>query len=164
MEGLANLGINFKGIILYIVNFGLVAFILAKFLYKPILHFLDERKKQIEDSISEAERLKEGFQKEIEKIHDEKEKTQKKLTSEIDQLKKYVEKKRVELTAEMELARAQMLEKAQTDIDEKMNRIMSDAEKRTLELIKKTILDVLQHGVPEEVIEKSIHSAWSKLK
>lgn len=40
-----------------VVNFLILLFILKKFLYKPILKVLDERKKRIEDSLKNAEEI-----------------------------------------------------------------------------------------------------------
>lgn len=55
-----------------VVNFLILLFILKKFLYKPILKLLDERKKRVEDSLKNAEeierRLAEIASKEAESI------------------------------------------------------------------------------------------------
>lgn len=64
MEGL---GINFKLLLAQIVNFLVLLLILKKFLYKPILQFLDERKKKIEESLQNAEKIN----KELARIADE---------------------------------------------------------------------------------------------
>lgn len=54
-----------------VVNFLLLLFILKKFLYKPILKVLDERKKRIEQSLKNAEEIERKLveaDKEAEKI------------------------------------------------------------------------------------------------
>lgn len=45
-----------------VVNFLILLFILKKFLYKPILKVLDERKKRIEDSLKNAEEIERRLQ------------------------------------------------------------------------------------------------------
>jgi F-type H+-transporting ATPase subunit b len=52
-----SLGIDLKLILAQIVNFLALFFLLNKFLYKPILKFLDERKKKIEASLINAEKI-----------------------------------------------------------------------------------------------------------
>lgn len=54
-----------------VVNFFILLFILKKFLYKPILKVLEERKKRIEDSLKNAEEIEKRLaqtQQESEKI------------------------------------------------------------------------------------------------
>jgi F-type H+-transporting ATPase subunit b len=48
------LGIDWKVLILQMVAFGLLVFILAKWVYPPILAMLDRRQKLIEDSVKAA--------------------------------------------------------------------------------------------------------------
>ncbi len=54
-----------------VVNFLILLFILKKFLYKPVLKVIDERKKRIEDSLKNAAEIEDRLAKtnlEIEKI------------------------------------------------------------------------------------------------
>lgn len=54
MEGL---GLNFRLLIAQIFNFLVLIFVLKKILYKPILKFLDERQKKIEESLLNSEKI-----------------------------------------------------------------------------------------------------------
>ncbi len=56
-ELLHKLGIDWKLLLAQIVNFLILFFVLKKFLYKPILGFLDKRRALIEKSLKDAERL-----------------------------------------------------------------------------------------------------------
>lgn len=58
------LGIDLKLLVAQIINFALLLFLLQRFLYKPILKILAERKKKIAESLENAEKIK----KELEKI------------------------------------------------------------------------------------------------
>ncbi len=55
MDALTKLGIDWKLLIAQIINFLLVLFVLAKFLYKPILGMLDRRSKKIAQGLRDAE-------------------------------------------------------------------------------------------------------------
>jgi F-type H+-transporting ATPase subunit b len=53
------LGINWKIIIAQIVNFSILAFFLTKFLYKPIIKMLDDRKNKLENDEKKSLELSE---------------------------------------------------------------------------------------------------------
>jgi len=55
---LSNLGISWPKLIAQTVNFGIVLFVLWKFAYKPILDLLEQRRKKIEESITNADKIK----------------------------------------------------------------------------------------------------------
>lgn len=48
-------GINWKLLAIQAVNFGLLLFVLHRYLYKPVLAMVDLRKKKIERSVHDAE-------------------------------------------------------------------------------------------------------------
>lgn len=47
-------GINWKLLIIQAVNFGVLLFLLHRFLYKPLLKLLDERREKIEKGVEDA--------------------------------------------------------------------------------------------------------------
>jgi F-type H+-transporting ATPase subunit b len=59
---LSDFGIDWRLLAAQVVNFLVLLFILKKLLYKPVLNLLDERKKKIEESLANAEKI----QKELE--------------------------------------------------------------------------------------------------
>lgn len=63
-----NLGVDWKLILAQIVNFGLLLFLLNKFLYRPILRILAERRKRIEEGLTNAQKI----QRELEKLEERK--------------------------------------------------------------------------------------------
>ncbi len=164
MEALEKLGINPMSILLYLINLGSVLLVLTYLLYKPVLGFLDKRRKQISDSIQEAEILRDKFDSTLKTAEKEKKEIEIKFREEMDKLKKFVDERKSELTKEMELARSEMMAKAQSEIDEKKASIMKDAEAATMILIKKVILEIVKNKVPENVIQESIKDAWQQYK
>lgn len=164
MDALEKLGINPMSILLYLINLASVLLIMTYLLYKPILGFIDKRRKEISDSIKEAQILRDEFDKTLEKSEKEKKELEKKFRDEMAGLKKFTEEKKAELNREMESARAEMMAKAQVEIDEKKAAIMKEAEAATMQLIKKVILEIVQNKVPEQVIQESIKEAWHHYK
>lgn len=57
------LGINFSSLVIQIINFVVLAIILTKFLYQPIIKKLDERQKQIESTNRLQQSLEEQHRK-----------------------------------------------------------------------------------------------------
>ena len=160
MEQLASLGIDVWSMVLYLGNTAVLIVVLIYLLYKPMNKFLEERQKQITDSIDEAQKLQEKFEKELEKSHAEREKVESELRGELSKLQQFTEQKRTELVAEMGEARTKMMKKAQDEIDKKKESLIKDAEGEIKELMTKIILEIVENKVPEDVINDSIKSAW----
>lgn len=164
MEGLSKLGIDPLNILIYMVNTGLLLVVLTYVLYKPILKFLDERRKQIADSVDEARQLKEELDKTSAEASSAQAHFEQELKKERESLRKFVEEKRAELEAEMSSARNQMMQKAEADIEARKTSMVKEVEADLLKLMKNIILDIVQHKVPEQVIQDSITDAWKQSK
>jgi F-type H+-transporting ATPase subunit b len=164
MEGLAKLGIEPLSILIYFINTGLLLVVLTYVLYKPVMKFIDERRKQISDSVDEARLLKEELDKKAAEVAATQAHFETELKKERENLRKFAEEKRSELETEMTEVRTKMLQKAQEEIDARKGELMKEVEKTLLELMKKIVLEVVQHKVPEDVIQASIHDAWKSHK
>ena len=53
------LGINLNFLITQIIHFLILLFLLKRFLYRPVLNMLDARRERIQESLAEAERVRE---------------------------------------------------------------------------------------------------------
>lgn len=162
MDRLADLGIDLWSIVVYMANTGVVLTVLFFLAYKPLLKFIDERRKRIADSIEEANLLREEFSKTLKEGEAEKNRIEKELRDELKNLEKFLEEKRVELTKEMEEARQAMLKKSDEELAERKARLVKDVEKDVMNLMTRIILDIVQNKVPESVIQESIQDAWKQ--
>jgi F-type H+-transporting ATPase subunit b len=52
-------GINWKLLVIQTVNFGLLLFVLHRFLYKPVLAMLEERRAMVEKGVTDAQAAEE---------------------------------------------------------------------------------------------------------
>lgn len=164
MDGLLKLGINPLSILIYIVNTGLLLAVLTYLLYKPLLKFIDERRKQISDSVDEARLLKEELDQKSEEAASAQAHFEEELKKERENLRKFAEEKRAQLEADMNATRNEMIQKAEADIEARKSSMVKEVEADVLNLMKKIILDIVQHKVPEEVIQSSIQDAWKQYK
>ncbi len=57
-ETARNFGVDWPHLIAQIISFSIVAFLLHRFAYRPILQVLEERRQRIADSLANAERIK----------------------------------------------------------------------------------------------------------
>lgn len=162
MESLARLGIDLWSLLLYAVNFGLVVLLVAKFLTKPILKVLDERKHQIKKNVEEAEELRAEMAKQREKMEHEKQKMQAQLADELSKSRKAIDEKRKAAEADIDAKKSKMLEEVKTIIDEEKANIIGSAEKEVLKLMQKIVLHVVSNEVPEDVVKKSVDGAWNR--
>jgi len=162
MDKLLSLGIDPWRILFYLINTGILLAVLTYLLYKPILKFLDQRKQQIIDSIDESEKLKKTFELKLEESEKKRKEAELELKEELNQLHKFTEEKRKELIAEMDQARNELVQKAQKEIEERKGQIIKEAEKDIAALMTRIILEIVENQVPEDVIRKSINSAWKQ--
>jgi F-type H+-transporting ATPase subunit b len=160
MEILAKLGIEPWSMLLYFVNTGILVLVLAKLLYKPILKYVDERRAVIEGSITEAEQLKKTFEEKLAEILAEKEALHASLKEQMEKTAKTLQEKEAQLVADMTLAKTRMLEEAHAQIEKEKAELMKDAEARTMSLIQKVVLYIVQNKVPAEVVRESVQDAW----
>ncbi|OGY85894.1 MAG: ATP synthase F0 subunit B [Candidatus Kerfeldbacteria bacterium RIFOXYA2_FULL_38_24] len=131
MELLKAFGVDWKLVLANLINFALLVFILYKIGYKPILNFVNDRTKKIEDGIKNAAKSQEALaqaqaqqtqiieesQKQAQQIINQAKDTASKQANEI--LEKTKQEAEVLLTktqSELELQRAQMLKEAKKDI------------------------------------------------
>ncbi len=80
MEILSDFGVEPILLLAQVVNFIVLLYILKRFLYKPILRILDERKRKIETSVKQSEEIQKKFdevsQKQIEILDKAKEESE----------------------------------------------------------------------------------------
>ena len=127
------LGIDIKLLVVQIINFGILFFVLKKFLYTPILKLLDERKKEVEKQKELLTKTEEEFRKG--------EETREKM---IRQSRAEVEKERRDLINMANEEKKKILSEArkvaEKEVEKKLMRIKS-LEEESLENIKKSFLN-----------------------
>lgn len=114
-----------------VVNFLILLFILKKFLYKPILKVLDERKKRIEDSLKNAEEI----ERRLQQTHEQSERIIAKTLKESQRI-----------LNETNAAAAQILEKANKAAEQIVLKATADA-KKIIELEKEVLTRQIRANV-----------------
>lgn len=142
-----SLGIDLKLIVVQIINFGLLLFLLTKFLYKPILRILDERKKKIEESLASAQ-----------KIAEEKVKLEEEKGREIAEAKEVGKRIIEEMRTVGEKEREEILKRARQEAEKMVKRAEENLvlERRKLESELKEELVDLSVVMAERLLEERI--------
>lgn len=164
MEALSKLGIDPWSILLYVVNMGLIYFILAKFVIPKILRYLDERRNQIQNNLAEADLLKTEMEKQQEAMRKEREEMSHKIQEELAQTRKTLDAKRKEAEAEIDAKKAKMLDEVQAIIAKEKADLMNSAKNEILAMAQRMITYIVSNEIPQEVIKSSVAKSWEKFK
>jgi len=163
MEALKALGIEPWSILLYLVNFGLLLAVLTRFLYKPVLKFLDERRASVKANLEEAETLKRRLSEERKRSEDEGRLMASEAARQVASAKADADAKSRVLMAEAEAKREKMMAEAETEIAERKSKMMGEVEQEMLRRIEKVAMNVLAEKVPAKVVNESVNEAWKEL-
>lgn len=152
-ELFSKLGIDWRLLAAQVVNFGILLFLLQRFLYRPMLKMLDERKLRIAEGLAQAEEAaqarrdaEEWRATEAAKLHREADKV-------LLQAKTQAEKMRADILAQG-LAEAQRIrEQTKRDLERERARVFSETQKE---------LAGLAIFAAEKVLERSITDAETK--
>lgn len=162
MEALAKLGINLWGVLFYAINFGAVLWLMAKFVYKPLIKAIDERRDHIRQSLEEAEALRLDFAAREERVKAE---SSAALAVVKEEAKRLSEKARADaaaLVADAEARKGAMLAEAEARVRALEGEIMERVEKEAVTRVAKAVELILRQGVDGKVVEESVRAVWSK--
>ena len=143
MEGL---GIDFKLLLIQIVNFLVLLFVLKKWIYKPFLKFLDDRAAKIHESLNASEKMRKDLKdfeaKKEEELLALKEKSQTILENvrleALEEKKSILEETTREAKSIMETAKSQI----ETDRKKAFKDVQKEVSTLALEISKKIFLDI----------------------
>ena len=149
-------GVNWKYLFAQIVNFCIVAFLLYKFAFKPVLSSIDERQKKIADGLQYAEEMKHKLA-DAEKQHKEtlkeaQQNAQKIIAEARDTSKEIIDRQTQEAVVQAE----DVLKKAQESVELEHTKMLSEVRSEIARLVVQTTAKVLRKDLSEE--EKSNYS------
>jgi F-type H+-transporting ATPase subunit b len=153
MEIFSTLGINWQLLLAQIVNFGVIMFVLAKFVYRPVLKIVDERREATRKAMDDVAKI-EHQKQEMDELRTEQ---LRKLDEESGQ---YLERAR----KQAEKVQADMLAKAKAEVDEMLAR-----GRKQLQTERQEAVDTLQDTVAgvvvrmtEKILEREFGAADQK--
>lgn len=143
----AKLGIQPFALVAQIVNFLILFFLLSKFLYKPLLKIIDERKQKIQEGLDNSKKIKEEVEH-LEEKRLEKVEAAKKEAAEIMQTAENNADKLRRETLEKAKKDAQEIRKqAMFDFEEEKKKMLADIKAQTAWLVLETTKGVLKKSL-----------------
>ena len=112
---------NIATLIFEVVSFLILVAILAKYAYGPLVHFLDERSKQISNNIAEAKKTREDAEKNLEQS-----------TEELNEAKRHA----LEMKKETKRQTEELRERTLREAEEKASALISQSREDISEEIK----------------------------
>ncbi|KAA0206458.1 hypothetical protein EDM68_02075 [Candidatus Uhrbacteria bacterium] len=163
MSALQNLGIDLWSLVLYLVNFGLLAAVLTKFLYKPLLRTLDKRRETVKKNLDEAEELRKTLAEEREKREAEARLISADAAKQLAAARADAEAKAREVLADAEKKREQMLAETVEEISRRKRMMVAEVEQELLARIETIAMTVLRDKVPAGVVRDSVKESWDSV-
>ena len=162
MDALAQLGIDAQGLLLYLVNFGILLLVMYRFVYKPLVKVMSDRREQIKHDVESAANMREEL--EVFKQNEEKERRARELELDerIQAAKKVVREDAKKLLADAEAQRDSVIAQANETAQATIDGAMAGAESEIISRVRKVVTHVLK-DVPEEIVEKSVQDSWKRV-
>lgn len=156
MSGLESLGIDFKLLIAQAINFLILLLLLNKFLYKPIVQLLQDRKKKIEEGVKQSEQAK----LEIEEAQGEAKKILANAIEEAQKIenesKKTAESEVVKILSSAQKRAEKIIEGAQISAVMEREKIEQEAKAKIADLVTAAVEKILDEKQDEKEISKLI--------
>ena len=160
MDVLHSLGIDGKVLLAQMINFGILLFLLSRYLYKPLLSMLDERKKKIADGLKRAEAAEHRAAEVEKEYHEMLAKAKAEAAEIVDGVKKEVGAMREKLVAstekEIALLRAQAAEELTAERGKMYSQVRDHIGKLTLLVITKVLKAEMRDDQAKRSIEKAL--------
>lgn len=159
-----NLEIKWQLLAAQAVNFFILLFVLKKFLYKPMLKFLRERRETIEEGLKKSELAEQKF-KELREIQArELAKTRQEAQKIIDEAKKRADEAQKQIVADAKKQTEALFTKAEKDIGQLKAARLAEAEKEIGRLAIESLEYMLKEKVSEEKKNSLLDEAIGHIK
>ncbi|RLC95946.1 MAG: hypothetical protein DRI77_09250 [Chloroflexi bacterium] len=149
------LDINLSTLLLQVANFLIMAYILTRFLFKPLKEMLDKRASQVAKAVEEAEKAT----REAEKLRLEYEKKRENIDAEIVALKN-------EARIVIDATRQQMLQEARQEIEAMRARALEEIEQQRADALRLhrskigELVAALTRRMMEDILSPPLHRAY----
>ena len=161
---LESLGIDWKLLLFQIANFLLLFFILKKVLYKPLLGFLEVRRKKIEEALEKSEKFEEEWQKMKALQREKMSEIEKEASLIVEKARADAQKKEKEIMAAAQEMSEKIMEEARVDILREKDKILAEVKKEAVDYIVFAAERVLKRAFNEKDKKEMIQDALRALE
>jgi F-type H+-transporting ATPase subunit b len=162
------LGISLKEFIFYMINFLILVGVLTKFLYKPFLGVLEERKKKIQDAFDSAEIMNKRADEKMANYTARIANVEEEGREIIKEAKQRAEAQAAEIISDANEKAAQIVAAAQRQIELDKQKAMEDMKQQVASLammaaekiVERDIAQIGQEQIVDEIIEQAGSGQW----
>jgi F-type H+-transporting ATPase subunit b len=162
------LGISLTEFIFYLINFLILVGVLAKFLYKPFLEFMDNRTQSIKDALDHAELTNrradekmQNYNKRIAKAEEEGREIIREAKVKADEQARLIIEEANQKAADIKLKAEETIEREKEKAMEEMRQeIASIAVMVAEKIVEREIQKIGQEAIVDEVIRQARSSGW----
>jgi F-type H+-transporting ATPase subunit b len=155
-SSLGQLGINWNSMLLYAVNFGLLFFILQRFLNKKVLAILDDRRQHIETSLKAAENLQQEVATEKAKLNQEMQAMRNSMQIQNQQLRASLEAEKTQALAEVETYRAEALARVKAEAENMRQQFFAEIQTELRTAVQTMLFRILGKHVNERELDDTV--------
>ena len=141
-ELISKLGIQWQLLIAQIINFAVVAFVLWKFAYKPVVKILEARREKIERSIVQAERIERDRAKMNEEYKETLTRAKNEAEAIVNQAKRSGDQLLADMRADAESEYKKILTRAERDVAEQTEAAKREIAAHTAALVADAVARV----------------------
>lgn len=163
---LQTFGVDWRGITVQVVNFGILAFLLHRFAYKPMLQMLADRTKRIQDSLAAADSMQQQAQAAEEERQKHLIEAQKKAQEIVDSAHEAAEKVRVQeierTKAELESLHKKSVEQIAIERKEAFDTVRKDVAELVVEATGAVTKGALKPSAKDALVQQALDDSTSK--
>ena len=160
---ISTLGINGKLFVAQLVNFSVIAFVLWKWAWKPLVKLLDERSEKIAKSLEDAKRIEE----ELRKTHERREQilleAKKEAKSIMETATKNADALRAEMTAKARSETENIVADAKLAIAHEKEQMLQEVKGYVADLVVLTAEKVLREKIDSKKDKELVEAAIKQL-
>lgn len=154
------LGISLSSLLTQIVNFTIMLIILTKFLYKPILKALRDRKAKIEEGLKYAEKMRLAEEKLVKKQEEIEEEARQKAGKILEAAKTDALALKAEILESGKKEVVEMKHRHEKELDNRMAELTDEISAKTVdiasEMVKRLLKDVLTSDQQHKLINREL--------
>ena len=162
------LGISLKEFIFYMINFLILVGVLTKFLYKPFLGVLEERKKKIQDAFDSAEMMNRRADEKMANYTARIANVEEEGREIIKEAKQRAEAQAADIISEANEKASQIVAAAQRQIELDKQKAMDEMKQQVAALammaaekiVERDIAQIGQEQIVDEIIEQAGSGQW----
>lgn len=162
-ELLEQLGIKPLSLLAQIVNFGILLLILWRFLYKPMLKVLRDRRNRIEKSLKDAQQIEQDLESSRAKAQQIVVSANERASKVVASVEQEAEAKRIEKLRAAEAEATQIFKRTEESLKEERKRIKRELQAETLTLVTQATERVVAQGIDPKTQKRLIDEALKEL-